>query len=365
MSRQCALETIHLRKTERIPKWIGVPHHAEFLEKLTGMDPYEHPKEVSLQAIEQLDLDVAGYFEVITRPPVNGAETRDVGEGRKAAFYDVGVNGGDGGTLWKNAAAHPFQTVEDVLCFDVEEHPLCKTTEEFEAELRVAWAKTQEHRDGLGGRAWTENPVDWYNTVFMWGVTTFGWELFLEAAALEPERYALLLDRFTDVTRRFFTAAARLEGPIVGQAHDDLCITRGPVFHPQWYRKYIFPLYPKVLEPVREQGVKMIYRGDGNVDEFIDDLAAAGFDGFIVRSETDLARIAEKYGASKVIIGNINTAILTFKGKNEIYEDVKRCVQQAGHCPGYFFHVAGEIPGNVPVDNIFYLFEALQKYGRR
>ncbi|MFH1006112.1 MAG: uroporphyrinogen decarboxylase family protein [Candidatus Latescibacterota bacterium] len=343
-----------LAQNRSYPQVIGVPLHVAFLEKLTGLDPYEHPKEASLQAIEQLDLDVAGYFEVVTRPRLTGAETREVAEGRKAAFFDVGINGGEGETLWKIEAARSFDTVEDVYNFDVETHPLCRTTDEFEAELREQFSKTEEHRAILGKRAVTEDPVDWYNTVFMWGVTTFGWALFLETAALDPKRYAHLLDRFTDVTRRYFVAAARLDGPVAGQAHDDLCITRGPVFHPDWYRKYIFPLYPKVLEPVRARGLKMIYRGDGNVDEFIDDLAAAGFDGFIVRSETNLARIAEKYGKNKVIIGNISTAILTFGDKHEIYEDVERCAQQAGHCPGYFFHVAGEIPGNVPVESIFY-----------
>ena len=103
----------------------------------------------------------------------------------------------------------------------------------------------------------------------------------------------------------------------------------------------------------------------GKVDTLIDDLADAGFDGFIIRTETDLGAIAERYGASKVIAGNISKTILTLGGKGEICEDVKRCVDQARDCPGYFIRVAGEIPGNVPVDNIFYLFEALEKYGRR
>ena len=365
MGRQRALEAIHLRETSRIPKWIGVPRHAQFLDKLTGIDPYEHPKEASLRAIELLDLDIADYFESISRSPVAGSETKSVKVGTHAAFYDIGTDGGDGTTLWKTHPVQRTHTVEGVLGFDVERHMPHATVDEFEAEIRARWAVVQEHRRTLGERAWPQDPVDWYNTVFMWGITTFGWEAFLEAAALQPARYSLLLERFTDITRRYFSAAARLDGLVMVQAHDDLCMTRGPVFNPRWYREYVFPLYPKVLQPMKRRGVKVIYRGDGNIDDFVDDLAAAGFDGFIVRSETNLAYIAERYGASKVIAGNISTAILTWGGKKEIYEEVNRCARQAGKCPGYFFRVAGEIPGNVPTDNIFFLFDALEKYGRR
>ena len=199
----------------------------------------------------------------------------------------------------------------------------------------------------------------------MWGVTTFGWESFLLAAGLHPDRYARVLDELTDITLRYYSAAAQIPGLCMAQAHDDLCITRGPVFQPSWYRQYIFPLYPKVLAPLREAGIKAVYRGDGNVDEFIGDLATAGFDGFLVRTETDIGEIAARFGQTHLIIGNISTSVLTLGGKSEIYDEVRRCVTQAGHCPGYFFHVAGEIPHNVPTDNLFYLFEALDELGER
>jgi len=365
MGRQRALDALHLRWTDRIPKWIEVPRHASFLRTLTGIDPYEHPQEASIRAIERLDLDIADYYVSIAPPVTGGVETRDTASGTVAGFYDVGVNGSNGGTLWKEEITHSSFTVDEVLSFDTRQHPLNMTLNEFEAQISTQLTDVQRRRQVLGDRAWPPDPVDWYNTVFMWGITTFGWEPFLTAAALEPKRYAQLLERFTDITARYFSAAAQLNDVVIAQAHDDLCMTRGPVFNPTWYREYIFPLYPKVLRPLKEKGIKVIYRGDGNVDEFVDDLAAVGFDGFIIRSETNLARLAGKYGGSKIIAGNISTAILTLGSRTEIAAEVKRCADQAGGCPGYFFRVAGEIPGNVPIDNIFYLFEALDQYGSR
>jgi len=364
MGRQHALEAIHLRMTERIPNWIGVPLHPEFIEKVTGLDLFSNPRDASIRAIEALELDVADYFETTTAMRIAPGETLDVAGGKVAAFNAMGVGGSRGETFW-HEPAEDIHDIEDVLGFDVTRHQCYKEVDEFKHEIGVRSAVIEEHRRVLGERAWVPDPVDWYNTVFMWGVTTFGWERFLTTAALEPERYSLLLDRLTMITKRYFTAAASLNGLVLAQAHDDLCMSRGSVFHPEWYRKYIFPRYPELLAPLKERGVKVIYRGDGNVDGFIDDLAAAGFDGFIVRDQTDLATVAARYGSTKVIMGNISTTVVTFKGKTEIEDEVKRCVRQAGHCPGYMLRVAGELPSNVPTDNLFYLFDAVKKYSRR
>ena len=363
MGRERAVEAMRLKRTDRIPKWMAAPLHAEFLERLTGLDPTVYPKETSLKALELLDLDVSGYYERLERSALRGSETVEAGDETLSAWMGLGTGEGGGVQTWRS---HTLDfSVEEVLNYDVAAHPLSKTKEEFAATLGAVWAEHQARQAVVGERAFIEEPVDWYNTVFMWGVTTFGWTSFLTAAGLAPERYARLLREFADITRDYFSAGATLDGLVTAQAHDDLCMTRGPVFHPRWYREYVFPLYPKVLAPLAERGIKAIYRGDGNVDEFVDDLAAAGFDGFYIRTQTDMGRIASKYGSSHLIIGNINTTVLTLKGKREIYEDVERCVKQAGHCPGYFFHVSGEIPYNVPTDNIFYLFEAMERYGRR
>ncbi len=362
--KQCALSAMQLRKTGRIPKWIGVPRHPEFLRRLTGIDPYDSTRTATIRAIEALELDVSDYYESMQPSLLAGPETRRVENETLSAFYSVGIGGADGGSVWKDHSRR-FEDVEDVLNYDVAQHPLNRTVEQFESQLSQSLARVKVHRRALGDRAWVPDPVDWYNTVFMWGVTTFGWHAFLTAAGLEPERYARLLSLFVGITLRYFTAASRLKGIMLAQSHDDLCASRGPVFSPAWYRQYVFPQYPRVLAPIKAKGAKVIYRGDGNISAIVADLAAAGFDGFFVRSESDLGEIAARYGQSRIILGNISTKVVTFGGKTEIEAEVKRCVRQAGHCPGYFLHISGELPFNVPTDNLFYLFEALKQYSRR
>ena len=168
MSRQRALDALHLRWTDRIPKWIEVPRHAEFLRRLTGIDPYEHAQEASIRAIELLDLDIADYYTSISPPVTTGAETTDTMGGTVAGFYDVGVNGSSGGTVWKEEISHSSFTVDEVLDFDTQRHPLNATADEFEAQISAQATNVQRHRQVLGEKAWPPDPVDWYNTVFMW-----------------------------------------------------------------------------------------------------------------------------------------------------------------------------------------------------
>ena len=64
-----------------------------------------------------------------------------------------------------------------------------------------------------------------YNTMFMWPLLTFGWELFLETCL--DARFARLMDEFAEINRRVFRVFARLQVNFI-ICHDDIVNTRGP-----------------------------------------------------------------------------------------------------------------------------------------
>jgi len=75
--------------------------------------------------------------------------------------------------------------------------------------------------------------------------------------------------------------------------------------------------------------------------------------------------LAEKYGKSKVIIGNVDSRILTFGTTEQIFREVRRCTNIGRNCPGYFFAVGNHIPHNVPLKNTLYYLDLIKKLGRR
>ena len=95
--------------------------------------------------------------------------------------------------------------------------------------------------------------------------------------------------------------------------------------------------------------------------EFVEDVVACGADGLYFRNETDLRRIAAKFGGRLILIGNVSTQALTFGAETDVEAEVRRCIDAAGDCPGYFINVAGEIPPNVPPRNIRAFFTALER----
>jgi len=141
--------------------------------------------------------------------------------------------------------------------------------------------------------------------------------------------------------------------------------TEGAIFHPDWYRRYVFPRYKKLWQPLSEAGKKVLFCSDGDFTEFVDDIAAAGADGFIFEPLTDLRYITERYGQTHVIIGNADTRALTFGDLDDVRREVERCMTLGKPCPGYFIAVGNHIPPNVPVDNALYYLDLVDRLGRR
>ncbi|MCI0511614.1 hypothetical protein L0128_00185 [candidate division KSB1 bacterium] len=188
--------------------------------------------------------------------------------------------------------------------------------------------------------------------------------MLLLAGGLAPHRFGATVNRYADWMQQYYNALARSETPLI-YSHDDIVWTAGAVFHPEWYRQYIFPNYQKYYAPLIENGKKVIFISDGNYTEFIDDIAATGASGFFLEPLTSLDYIVEHYGQTHIIIGNANTHALLYGTKEDIRNEVARCLQLGKKCPGYFIGVSNMIPANTPVENALYYNEVYEKLCRR
>jgi len=50
---------------------------------------------------------------------------------------------------------------------------------------------------------------------------------------------------------------------------------------------------------------------------------------------------------------------------DDIKQEVKRCADDGRDAPRFFFRCIGDLPHNVPLENIKTYFQALKDYGRR
>jgi len=340
MSYQRGWDALNLRMPDRIPH-TEYFSHGPFIRKVTGLaldDPRCGPE---LARVTDFDLiwnnfDLPGTGRLTHMGTAHWYEGQETPDNREC----------------------PFPDEEAVLAFD----PVAAFPVPSVAEV----AADYERRYQQGQRAYPEAvfPGGYYNTIFSWCILTFGWERFLTAAALDMARFDRVLEGFFELSRVAFEASAQTSMKAF-ICHDDIVWTAGPVFSPDWYRRYVFPRYQKLWRPLKEAGKILLFCSDGNFTMFVDDLVECGADGFIFEPLTSLEQIAAKYGQSKVMVGNVDCRILTYGTPEQIEAEVRRCADIGRSCPGYFFAVGNHIPYNVPLEHVELYLELIRRYGRR
>lgn len=320
---------------------------------LTGIDYYEHPKECRQRLAElypQLNLGVPASDEPVPRPRLGSQ-----GQTSDPEKHTVRWGDGESGT-WEHGEAF-FQSAEDVFAFsplanaDFTHRPVVEARDySDEEELYRSYRATLPADLGDEPPEDTVAAVSFYNTMFMWPMLTFGWELFLETC-LDP-RFERIMDEFAEINRRVFRSFARLPVEIV-YCHDDIVNARGPVCSPAWMRKYIFPRYEEFWGLLRDAGKTVIFIVDGCLDAYADDVIACGARGIFTEPYTDFKAIARRHAGENIFLaGEGDNRILTRNDPAEIEAMVRRMVDTAQLTGGYAMCIGNHIPWNTAPEGI-------------
>jgi hypothetical protein len=346
MSYERGMAAINLEMTDKIPRTEYISND-EYIKKVTGIDTSVKEQQSLVKPSLARMLDYDFVWSTCEMPLTKGKITK-MGH---AAWNNTNPQ--------ENEVFCPFSDEEEVLNFNpVEEYGI-----PVKKDIIQVFRNNYEHSQKVlypdtvypGGR---------YHSIFSACIRTFGWEMFLLSVQYDYKRFDRILEGFYQITKAEIEAWIEV-GIEVYNCHDDICWTSGPPFHPDWYKKYIFPKYEKLWKPLREAGIKIIYTADGNYTQFIDDVFAAGADGVVLEPVNSLEYVLEKFGKTKVVIGNIDCRILQSGTREDIYNEVKRCADIGRSCPGYFYAVGNHIPDGIPIENIEYYFECCDKLGRR
>ena len=352
MSFQDGWAAINLEMPERIPRVeFDAERHWDLVRTVTGIDvSFDSPETLQLSASRRF-METWNYD--VRLEPLIGDEELDAKRTRMGHSEYI-AGGGD----YNDQIGCPFKDPQEVFEFDPWEvygaKKIRELTSRFNAHYRSQCAKYPT----------LVNTTGTYVTLFSGFISIFGWDMFLTAGGLDPVALGATAQRYAKWMQQYYDALADSEAPFI-YSHDDIVWTSGAVFHPKWYREFIFPNYRKFYAPLLEAGKKVIFIADGNYTEFIDDVAKTGASGFFFEPLTDLRYIVEHYGKTHIIIGNADTRFLLHGTKQEIAEEVKRCMDLGRDCPGYFMGVTNMIPANTPVDSALYYNDIYRKLSTR
>ncbi len=264
----------------------------------------------------------------------------------------------EGGVDRRDEIFCPFNTVEEVWAFDAVKEYGLPDADELTASYAQSYTTTQErHTNQLF-------PGGYYKTMISGAIQAFGWDMLLLAAA-DRSKFDRVIDSFFRLTRHHVEAWARTDIEVFIQ-HDDIVWTAGAFVHPDFYREVLMPRYAEMWRILHDAGKTVLFCSDGDMTEFIDDIADAGADGFIYEPMTDFDYMVEKYGDSKVIVGSkVDCRTLTFGTQEDIQREIEATLDVAFDCPGFVFAVGNHLPSNIPVENgLFYMEYLRERWAR-
>ena len=329
-------------------------NHPGLITMASGLDPYLDTKEAYLRAYEYLGIDIVNRVPNQNAPiPLKEGKSRDLGNDyiqTSLGMYD---------TVCRKK--YPFSSVESFLSAKPKE-----INPSYEKLITPVPHKCTTDDIALREKILGDRGVYYYQlytTLFMWGVEYLGWETYMMASALDEQ---FLKEQFLDKVLPLSLELTKIQcestSPFVFH-HDDLADARGPVFQPSWYEKYIFPSYQTLWNPVKNAGKKLIFVADGNMAPFFDQLIEVGVDGVMLENPaTDFDAILEAFN-DKIIIGGVDTRILTFHTPDLIRKHIKELHQKVEGIPGFVLSTPGGLHGNIPLDNLEAYFNIRAELG--
>ena len=332
------------------------PNNRELIELVSGLDVYQHTAEAYKRAYQALGIDLINRVPLENAPqPTSDGETRQ----HPTKPYNYAALG-----VYDSVMRHtyPCATPEDVWDLDVE---ALRYEDLITPVAHPPWADDIKAREEAIGEIGQYYPM-LYTTLFMWGVEVLGWEIFMLAATLEPDRFhEHFIVPCAAKSKAIVTEMAHASNAPLIFVHDDLASATGPVFRPSWYDDYIFPHYPEIWSEAKRLGKKIIFAADGDMTAFLPKLVEAGADGVFLESpatpvETQIEHFGER---GRFFVGGIETAKLTFGTPEEIRHMVLDLHKRAAGCPGFGIRCCGPLAGNMPLENLEAYFDARAEIG--
>jgi len=344
MSYQIGIDTIHLRPTPRLA-------HTEYCdsEPLIRTVTGAAGKDSNTQAFNHAwELDLLWVTDDGPVPWAERGRATDMGH---AEFVE-------GGRDFRPVKPSPFKTAQEVWDFDAVREYGLPDMDELVAYYEKLYRKGQ-----------ADNPEQvytggYYKTIISGAIEAFGWDMLLEAAA-DPAKFERVLDSIFRLSLHHFTAWSKTSIEVF-ICHDDMVWSQGPFMRPSFYRGVIFPRFQELWSVLKKAGKKVLYCSDGDFSMFVDDIAAAGAEGFIFEPMMALDPIVEKYGKTHVIMGSkVDCRTMTLGSIADVQAEIDATLPLAMRCPGFMFAVGNHLPANIPLENGLFYFDYLKKHWGR
>ncbi|MCC5831371.1 MAG: hypothetical protein JJU36_18180 [Phycisphaeraceae bacterium] len=194
-----------------------------------------------------------------------------------------------------------------------------------------------------------------------------GDEVTLIAMATEPEWIIDVSKVHTDLLIRDYQAildaGIQPDGLFI---YGDMAFNHATMCSPAMYRQLIWPDHKRLADFAHENGMKMIYHTDGNINGVLDLYIEAGFDcvqPLEAKAGMDVRALAPKLGDRLALFGNVDVMVMATNDLSHIEAELVAKLKAGMATRGYAYHSDHSIPPSVSWQTYRSLIRLLDQHG--
>lgn len=205
------------------------------------------------------------------------------------------------------------------------------------------------------------------NDVFSIPRNLLGYENLFMNIASNPDFVRELVDMSAEFNLTLAKEAVKRGTKIVFTG-DDYAYDKGLLISPKSFNEVFYPGFLKVMQGFKDLGLLVIKHTDGYIWPIIEKLIDSGIDCLDPIEPTAgmfLSEVKEKYGSRIALKGNVDCSeTLTFGTEDEVREETKKCIKDAGYGFGYILSSSNSIHSGVKPANYMALIDTLHEFGQ-
>jgi uroporphyrinogen decarboxylase len=367
--RERVLTALNHQEPDRVPlalwgSWYGVTDELYFrvLEEFKWQ-PVAPFRPDLIHSVNYYDDRLLEYLGVDVRhvdPGSTAFTSRISADGRDRWGLEWDTSG-----LYRTANRHPLQeaTIDDLEKQTFPDAELAINTDQIIKRLEAIRALPQKY--AVVGRA-----VESYG-FFEMAQSLRKHDVLLMDLALNPDFVHALIDRLFNsyaamITRFLDVAGEHLD--MLELPGDDFAGNRQPIISIEMFDQFFKEPYRRMVTLVKTHSphIKVVYHSDGAITPFLSRLVEIGFD--VIHPleplpATDFEKVKADYGRQLVFMGGIDIREALQGSQQQVEQEVCTRLKQMARGGGYIMAPANHLQWDIPLRNLFTLYEAAQKYG--
>jgi uroporphyrinogen decarboxylase len=202
-----------------------------------------------------------------------------------------------------------------------------------------------------------------YGDIFTMTWEMMGFENFSMAVFEDPGLVEELNNRVGAIVIAMFERMAAHPAVDILWYSDDIAYASGLMVSPTLLRKYFFPWLKRVGDLARAAGKPFIYHTDGVLWDVMEDIIACGVDALhpIEPKAMAIAEVKARYGDRLCLIGHVDVDMLSRGTEEEVREQVRRNIHEAGYNGGYCAGSGNSIPEYVSYGNYMAMLDEVRR----